>query len=100
MAFARIAEGFGMKVFVWNNRSPIEDHEQRPLAEVLARADAISLHMALMTETRRFLHAERIALLREGAIIVNTARAGLIDESALLGRIADRASAPFDSGCL
>ncbi|RWR32435.1 3-phosphoglycerate dehydrogenase [Sinirhodobacter populi] len=81
-AFARIAEGFGMKVLVWN-RSPVEGHEQRPLAEVLARADAVSLHMALTAETRGFLYAERIAMLRKGAIIVNTARAGLIDESAL-----------------
>ena len=52
---------------------------------VLREADVVSLHLALTDETRGFLDAGRLALLKRGAILVNTARGALIDEAALVG---------------
>jgi D-3-phosphoglycerate dehydrogenase len=51
--------------------------------DALADADVISLHMNLGTENRRFLDARRIATLKRGAMIINTARGGLVDEAAI-----------------
>jgi D-3-phosphoglycerate dehydrogenase len=54
------------------------------LERLLARADAVSLHVPLTPETNRIIDARRLALMKPGAILVNTARGGLIDEPALL----------------
>ena len=51
---------------------------------LLRAADVVSLHLALNDETRGFLDRGRLALLKRGAILVNTARGALIDETALL----------------
>ena len=58
-----------------------------PLDECLATADIVSLHLALTPETRALIDRRRIALLRPGAVLVNTARGGLIDEPALIERL-------------
>jgi D-3-phosphoglycerate dehydrogenase len=81
---ARIASGSGMRVLAWN-RSP----KSAPgvtfvdLDTLLAESHVLSLHLLLTEETRGFLSAERLARLRPGAILVNTARGALIDEAAL-----------------
>ena len=85
---ARIARGIGMQVIAWN-RSP------RPeagvtlvgLDELLARADVISLHLALNDETRGLLDAKRLARTKPGVILVNTARGALVEEAALLAAL-------------
>lgn len=53
------------------------------LEEAIAGADIVSLHMNLTPENRGFINSERIARMKEGAIIINTARGGLIDEAAV-----------------
>jgi D-3-phosphoglycerate dehydrogenase len=58
--------------------------ELLPLAEVIAGADVLSLHCPLTKDNARMLNAETLATMRPGAIVVNTARGGLIDEAALL----------------
>jgi D-3-phosphoglycerate dehydrogenase len=53
------------------------------LDEALARADAVSLHLPLNDATRNLIDARRLRLMRPRALLVNTARGGLIDEAAL-----------------
>lgn len=60
-----------------------------PLEEVLARADVITLHLALTDDTRHLINAERLALMKKGAFIVNTARGALIDDAALAKSLTD-----------
>jgi D-3-phosphoglycerate dehydrogenase len=82
---ARIARGIGMDVIAWN-RTPRPDADV-PLVDLdalLARADVISIHLALTEETRGLLDAKHLARTKQGVILVNTARADLIDETALV----------------
>ncbi|WP_295851570.1 NAD(P)-dependent oxidoreductase [Tardiphaga sp.] len=82
---ARIADGSGMKVIAWN-RTP----KQHPgvsfveLDELLARSHVVSLHLLLNDDTRGFLSRERIAQMKPGAILVNTARGAVVDETAMI----------------
>jgi D-3-phosphoglycerate dehydrogenase len=79
----RIGHGLGMEVIAWN-RTKQDGDSLVALDELLARADVISLHLALNDDTRGFLGAEHVARMKPGVIIINTARAALIDEAALL----------------
>jgi D-3-phosphoglycerate dehydrogenase len=78
---ARIAGGIGMKVIAWN-RTPKPGTV--PLDELLAKSDIVSLHLGLNDQTRGFLNRERLGKTKPGVIVVNTARAGVVDEAALL----------------
>ncbi len=57
-------------------------------AELLARADIVSLHLPETPETARWLDAEAIAAMKRGAVLINTARGGLVDEAALCAALA------------
>jgi D-3-phosphoglycerate dehydrogenase len=83
--FARMAIGIGMKVVAWN-RSPKrrEGVEFVAIDELLSRSEVVSLHLLLNDETRGFLSRDRIARMRHGAILINTARGALLDEEALI----------------
>lgn len=59
------------------------------LEAALARADLVSLHAPLTPETRRLISARSLAAIKPGAILVNTARAGLVDEAALTAALAE-----------
>ena len=82
---ARIALGSGMRVLAWN-RSPkhFAGVEFMTLEKLLAESDVVSLHLLLNDDTRGFLSRERIAAMKPGAILVNTARAAMVDEAAMI----------------
>jgi D-3-phosphoglycerate dehydrogenase len=79
----RIGRGLGMDVIAWN-RTPRPGDPLVALDELLARSDMISLNLTLGDETRGFIGAAHVARMKPGVIVVNTARAALIDEAALL----------------
>ena len=94
---ARIGQGIGMEVLAWN-RTPRAAEGVRFVAldALLAESDVLSLHLLLTDETRGFLDRGRLALLKPGAILVNTARGALVDEAAMIealrsGRLAHAA---------
>ncbi|HTR85917.1 MAG TPA: NAD(P)-dependent oxidoreductase [Reyranella sp.] len=78
---ARIAQGIGLKVLAYN-RTPKPGCV--PLDELLAKSDIVSLHLGLNDETRGFIDRGKLAKTRPGVILVNTARAGVVDEAALI----------------
>lgn len=83
---ARIASAFGMKVVAWN-RSGVPQGvpaEAMSLDDVLATADAVSLHLALTPQTKGLISTDKLARMKRGAILVNTARGAVVDEAALI----------------
>jgi D-3-phosphoglycerate dehydrogenase len=85
---ARIAAGSGMRVLAWN-RTPktIPGVIFVDLDTLLAESHVLSVHLLLNDETRGFLDARRLAQLRPGALLVNTARGAVIDEAAMIAAL-------------
>ena len=81
---AQIALAFGMRVLV-TNRSPVADPQVRQveLEALLRESDVVSLHVPLTADTRGMIGAGQLAQLKPGALLINTARGGLVDEAAL-----------------
>ena len=95
-AMARRARGFGMHVFYSQRRRLPEGLERAlgatwvaSLDELVAEVDAISIHCPLTTETRHLFDAGRLATMRPGSILVNTARGAIVDEAALAHALAN-----------
>ncbi|MBP1852770.1 hydroxyacid dehydrogenase [Rhizobium halophytocola] len=92
-ATGRMAKGLGMNVIGYDPYSDDSAFEalgiQRCISfeDMLARSDILSLHSPLTEQTRDILNAEAIARMPVGAYVINTARGGLIDETALLSAI-------------
>jgi D-3-phosphoglycerate dehydrogenase len=108
----RRAGGFGLNVVMWSRRfdgqrRPLADHEARELgvegalrqvaieieptpADVAARADILSLHLALGPETRGLVNAGVLGRLKPGAILINTARGEVVDEAAVASAVRER----------
>jgi D-3-phosphoglycerate dehydrogenase / 2-oxoglutarate reductase len=82
----RIGQGLGMTAIAWN-RSPRPGAPLVPLDELLARSDVISMNLTLGDETRGFLGPAQFAAMKPGVIFVNTARAALVDETALIAAL-------------
>jgi (S)-sulfolactate dehydrogenase len=92
---AKLAQGLGMKVLatdpaiaadapVWRESGAAF----RGLDDLLAESDAVTLHVPLVPETRHLLSAGRLARMKRGAVLINTARGGVIDEAALAEALA------------
>ena len=81
---AEIAMALGMQVIYWN-RSPRETtYAHRSMEALLTEADVVTLHTALTPETKSLFDRNRLALMRPGALLVNTARGAVVDRTALL----------------
>jgi D-3-phosphoglycerate dehydrogenase / 2-oxoglutarate reductase len=81
---------FGMRVVGHDPHTPFAPTVAEPMASLealLAVADVVSLHVPYSTETRGLLGARQFAALKPGAVLVNTARGGVIDEAALLAAL-------------
>lgn len=87
---ARIAHGIGMRVVAWNRTPRSHPYvDFVALERLLEQSDVVSLHLLLTDETRGILSRERIALMRDGSILVNTARGALVDEDAMIEALRD-----------
>ena len=91
-AFAAKARGFDMEVHYYNRSALTEDQAYGPtyhdsVESLLGVADFLSLHCPATAETTNLMNAERFALLPQGAVIVNSARGALIDETALMATL-------------
>lgn len=87
---ARLARGIGMRVIGFDPHVPASDAVWRdesvtshPFADVVAQADVLSLHVPLTPATRGLMDAERLATMKADAVLINTARGGVVDEAAL-----------------
>jgi len=95
---ASIGRAFGMEV-VATSRSTIAepDVEQLPLEELLATSGVVSLHLPLTAATSHFIGARELSMMQPGAVLINTARGGLVDEAALADVLMEgRIAAGFD----
>jgi glyoxylate reductase len=87
-AVARRAQGFELRVlYAQRTRAETNLGEFRELDELLAESDLVTIHAPLTPETRGLLDGRRLALLRDGAAVVNTARGEIVDESALTAEL-------------
>ena len=83
-ALARRATGFGMRILGWSRtQRSVPGIEPRTFDGLLAESDFVSVHVALTPETQGLISGRAIAAMRPGAILVNTARGGIVDEAAL-----------------
>jgi len=82
---AKIARGFGMRVLFADHAPPkAPGVEFTPLDQVLAESDVISLHCPLTPESRNMIGPEQFRKMKRTALLINTARGGLVDEAALI----------------
>lgn len=96
-AVARRAEAFGMRVLHTRRRSGEAGDSFRPLDDLVRESDVVSIHVPLTDETRGLVDARRLALLRDGACLVNTARGEVVDQDALVRElVSGRISAGLD----
>jgi glycerate dehydrogenase len=81
---ARIARGFGMRVLFADHAPPkAPDVEFTPLQQLLQEADVVTLHLPLTADNRNFIGARELGMMKKTALLINTARGGLVDEQAL-----------------
>ena len=84
---APVLHALGAQVAFCAQRTHAAPYAQRSFEDLLAESDVLSLHVPLTEATTRLLDAKALARLPAGAIVINTARGGLIDESALLAAL-------------
>lgn len=85
-AMAKVALAFGMKVVVCPHKMDTKlpkEYEKAKLNDVFSTCDIVSLHCPLTPETKEMVNSFRLSLMKQGAILINTGRGGLIDEKAL-----------------
>ena len=94
----KLARAFGMEVLVAEHKgAPTVRPDRTAFDEVLARADQISVHTSLTEATRGLIGAREFGLMKRSAVLVNTARGGVVDETALVSALKARRTA--GAGC-
>lgn len=83
-AVAKLAQAIGMEVLLAGRKGTIAGDGRTAFADVLRRADVLSLHCPLTDETRGLIGASELQQMKAGAWLINTARGGIVDEPALL----------------
>ncbi len=86
-AVARLAEAFGMRVLIAARSGTAPSAGRLALSELLPQVDVLSLHCPLTDATRDLIGAEQLALLKPGALLINAARGGVVNELALLAAL-------------
>ena len=97
-AVARRAQGFDLRV-LYTQRTRVESElgEFSELDDLLRESDLVTIHVPLAPETSGLIDARRLALLRDGACLVNTARGEIVDRDALVAElVSGRISAGLD----
>ena len=89
MHVIKMAKGFGMDVLAYDTRkdpflSEVLDFRYVPLPELLRKSDIVSLHLPDNPTTHHLMSRERFRLMKRGALLINTARGGLVDTDALV----------------
>jgi phosphoglycerate dehydrogenase-like enzyme len=90
---AAVAQAFGMDVVAWSQHLTDERAAEagvrraERLPDLLAQSDVVTLHLVLSDRTRGLVGADELAVMRRSAYLVNTARAGLVDTSALVAAL-------------
>lgn len=99
---ARVAKGFGMEVYAFDEFLTAEQIENGGLAKAVASRDAlfetcdiVSLHIPATAETKKSINYEVVNKMRKGGIVINTARKEVIDEEGLLKLMAERADIKY-----
>ena len=92
ICMARICKGYGMSVIAWD-AYPNQAYEEEGLLtyvskeELFRKSDLISLHAPLFPSTRHLINEESISIMKDTAMLVNTARGGLVDNDALIAAL-------------
>jgi len=89
---AAIARGIGLDIIIYDphrdpNAVPDGVDRVKEFIELFERADAVSLHVPLTEETRNAISTEQLAALGEHGVLINTARGGIVDETALVAAL-------------
>lgn len=98
---AQLVKAFGAKVIGYNRSHNHDDITYTDLDTLLKTSDIVSVHLPLTAETRHFIDGEKLSLMKKEAILINTARGGVIDNKALAqalkeGKIAGAGIDVFD----
>ena len=89
-AVARMGEAFGMQVLIAQRPGTPATTGRTPLKKLLSEADVVSLHCPLTATTRNLIDTTELKLMRRDAILVNTARGGIVNEHALVQALQTR----------
>ena len=91
IAFCKIMVGFGCRVLAFdliaNKDMEALGVEYLPLTDVLEQADILSLHCPLNEQTKHLINTETLAIMKTGAMLINTSRGGLIDTKAVIAAL-------------
>ncbi len=95
-AVAQVAEGFGMNVLIADSLGPAkpsnhqDKYERLPLEQLFPVADVLTLHCPLTPQTENVIAAQQLAAMKPSALLINTARGGLVHEGDLLEALQSR----------